>query len=335
MTAQTPHLVDVWRGDFLESQHRGHWAVVTAAGEVLEGGGDPAKIILPRSSLKPIQALPLVESGAAAAFNMSVEELALACASHQGAPIHTTRVGAWLARIEQDESDLRCGMQPPATADDRQSLRDANWGADQIHNNCSGKHSGFLTLSRHFGAGPDYIDPDHPVQRAVREAVEDMTGAESPGYAIDGCSAPNFATSLSGLARAIARIATAREGACHARERAAFSIRTAMSAHPNLVAGEGRACTRLMRIMGPEGIVKTGAEGVFVAALPRLGVGVALKIEDGAGRAAEVAITVILVRLGVLDPNDPAVAELLTPPIKNRREVTTGRLAPSSGFARR
>ncbi len=304
---QAPVLVNVIRGDFTESVHHGHWVAVNAKGEVIDGAGDPDLVILPRSSLKPIQALPLIDSGAAKAYRLSREEIALAAASHQGAPIHTTRVADWLARIGKSETDLRCGKQFPSGAADRRAMREEGSHPNQTHNNCSGKHTGFVTLAKHFGAGPEYIDPDHPVQIAAREAVEEMTGITPPGFAIDGCSAPNFATTLSGLARAMARIAGAREDGASIRERAAFTVREAMSAHPDLVAGEGRACTWLMRLMGSKGVVKTGAEGVFAAALPELGLGVALKISDGATRASNVAITGVLVRLGILDPKNPDV----------------------------
>ena len=222
------------------------------------------------------------------------------------------------------DADLRCGVQPPRDADEHRRTLCTGAAVEQVHNNCSGKHAGFLMLNRALGGGPDYVEPDHPVQRAVRDAFEDMTGAPSPGYGIDGCSAPNFATSVHGLARAMARFAAARDDAASARDRAAARLRAAMSAHPMLVAGAGRACTRLMEAM--DGVaVKTGAEGVFVAMLPEQRLGVALKITDGATRASETAIAAILARLGVLASGHP----LIRPEIRNWRGLLCGEIRPA------
>jgi L-asparaginase II len=328
MTDAVP-MVEVWRGDIAESHHRGHAVICDASGAVRAAWGDPDAVILPRSSCKMLQALPLVESGAAA--GLGSEQLALACASHNGAEIHVTRVAAWLAGLGLAEEDLRCGPQVPDDAPERHRLRAAGLGPDQRHNNCSGKHVGFLTLNRRLGAGSEYVEIDHPVQRAVRTAFEEMCGAASPGYGIDGCSAPNFATTVHGLARAMARMADPR-GLGPVREAAARRLVAAMLEHPLLVAGEGRACTELMEAMHGGVAVKTGAEAVFVAILPAQGLGVALKIEDGATRASECAIAAILVRLGVIAAEDPAAARRLTPPILSRRGIPAGLIRPDPAF---
>lgn len=326
-TAAVP-MVEVWRGDVLESRHRGHAIVCDSRGQIRAAWGDPAAVILPRSSCKMLQALPLVESGAAA--GLSSERLALACASHQGAAMHVGRVAAWLADLGLGEPDLRCGPQVPDDATERHRLRAAGEPPCQLHNNCSGKHAGFLTLARHLGGGPEYVEIDHPVQRAVRAAFEEMCGETSPGWGIDGCSAPNFATSLHGLARAMARMADPR-GLGPVRAAAAGRLVAAMIAHPLLVAGEGRACSELMAAM--DGVaVKTGAEAVFAAILPRPGLGVALKIEDGATRASESAITTLLVRLGALAADHPAALRRLRPPILTRRGFPAGSLRPDPAF---
>jgi L-asparaginase II len=325
-------LADVWRGDILECRHMGHAVVVHADEGVVAAWGNPAQVILPRSSSKMMQALPLVESGAADAAGLTTEHLALACASHNGAAIHTDRVTAWLGALGLSEADLRCGAQMP---DDPEAHRHCYCGGlapSQIHNNCSGKHAGFLTLAQHLRAGPEYIEPDHPVQKAVLEGFEDMTGAASPGWAIDGCSAPNFATTVAGLATAMARYAAATEDG-DVRSRAAHRLTQAMMAHPGLVAGEGRACTELMRAMNGRAAIKTGAEGVFVAIVPERRIGVALKITDGATRGAECAIAAVLVALGVLDPLHPATRKRLDVPILNRRSIETGRVIAAPGFA--
>ncbi|MEM9852317.1 MAG: asparaginase, partial [Pseudomonadota bacterium] len=190
-------------------------------------------------------------------------------------------------------------------------------------------------LERHLGGGAGYGAPDHPVQRAIRAAFEDVTGAESPGHAIDGCSAPNFATTLAGLARAMAQMAaperlSKEQGAT--RGAAAAKLVGAMMAHPELVAGEGRACTGLTRALAGAGVVKTGAEGVFTAILPKRGLGVALKVTDGATRAAECAMAAILVRLGAAAETHPEVACRLRAEQRNWDGLPVGRLVPAEAF---
>lgn len=322
-------LVRITRGAFEESVHRGAAVVCGPDGDILESWGDPQRVVLPRSSAKMLQALPLVESGAADALGLGEEQLALACASHNGGAMHTDRVRAWLDALGLGDDDLRCGGHMPRDEVAARELTCSGASPCQVHNNCSGKHAGFLTLTRQLRAGPEYVDPDHPVQRAVREAFEDMTGAESPGFGIDGCSAPNFATTLQGMARAMARMATAatRDGA---RDRAGDRLVRAMMAHPELVAGEGRACTDLMRAAAGMAAVKTGAEGVFVGILPQQGIGIALKITDGGTRAAECAMAALLVRHGVVEAGDKRVAKWLNPDIVNWRGIVTGRMEPDA-----
>jgi L-asparaginase II len=323
-------VAEIWRGDMIESLHFGH-AVVCDRGGVVESWGNPEQVIYPRSACKMIQALPLVESGAADAAGLGTEQLALSCASHIGAAMHTERVAQWLAELKLGEADLRCGPQMPEDEAARETLICTHTAPSQVCNNCSGKHAGFLTLARHLGAGPEYVEADHPVQRAVREAFEDVTGEPSPRFAIDGCSAPNFATSLHGLARAMASFASAREDS--ARGRAMLRLRGAMVRHPELVAGEGKSCTALMRASSGRAAVKTGAEGVFVAMVPERGMGVALKIVDGASRASECAIAAILVRLGVLDAEHQAARAYLDAPILNRRGILTGAVRAAAALA--
>ncbi|UWQ21452.1 asparaginase [Jannaschia sp. W003] len=312
-------MVRVIRGGRVESVHRGAAVVCDARGAVVEAWGDPDAVIYPRSSCKMVQALPLVEAG----LERDPRRLALACASHGGEAMHTRGAAEWLADLGLGEADLRCGAHMPYEADAAAALVRAGEAPCQLHNNCSGKHAGFLALSRHLGAGPDYVEPDHPVQRAVRAAFEEVTGEESPGYGIDGCSAPNFATRLAGLGAAMGRFAGAGEG--DARGRAMVMLREAMALNPALVAGTGRACTGLMEAM--DGVaVKTGAEGVYVAILPARGLGVALKIADGATRAAEAVAATLLVRLGALDPQSAVARRLTHGPIVNCRGRETGHM---------
>ena len=330
MTHASP-LVEIWRGPLAESRHSGHAVICDKTGQIVEAWGDPAAIVLPRSSSKMIQALPLIMSGAADAVGLDQRRLALACASHQGAPLHVDAVSAWLAEIGLDETALRCGPQPSRDKDLKLSMIRADQAPCQVHNNCSGKHTGFLTLARHLRAGPDYVDPDHPVQRACLEAFEMATGETSPGFGIDGCSAPNFAVSMTGMARAMAWFASAADRSDTASQAAARLV-AAMYAYPEMVAGEGRACTRLMRAAKEPVALKTGAEGYFVAILPGRGMGIAVKIADGATRGAECTTAALLVRLGVLDADHPDVAAFLNPEIRNWRGIVTGQIRPVAGL---
>lgn len=319
-------MVELWRGGRLESQHLGHAVVCDGAG-IVQAWGNPAALIYPRSACKMLQALPLMESGAGA--SLSDRQVALACASHQGSALHVSAVRDWLASMDLSEADLRCGTHDPYDIPERNRLICTGDSACQMHNNCSGKHTGFLMLNRHLKGDAEYIDPAHPVQKAVRAAFEEVTGEESPGYGIDGCSAPNFATSLGGLARAMARFATATD--TDPRGAAMVRLRTAMARHPEMVAGETRACTDLMRAMNGVAI-KTGAEAVFVAILPEQGLGIALKIVDGATRASEAAIIALLARLGVLNPAHPAARQRLGAPLRNCRGVDTGEIRLAARF---
>lgn len=323
-------MVEIWRGTHLESLHHGHAVICDAAGAVVESWGNPGAVIYPRSSCKMVQALPLLETGAGAA--LTSRQLALACASHQGGRAHVEAVGAWLADLGLGEADLRCGSHEPADRDERNRLICTGDSACQLHNNCSGKHAGFLLLNRHLRGDADYVEPDHPVQRAVRTAFEEVTGEASPGYGIDGCSAPNFTCTVEGLARAMAAFASASDGG-DARQQAMVRLREAMMLHPEMVAGEGRACTELMRAMGGAAAIKTGADAVFVAILPREKLGIALKIADGGTRAAEAAIVALLARASVLDPAHPAALKRLGGPLTNWRGKVTGEVRLAAGFA--
>ncbi|RMC34747.1 asparaginase [Paracoccus alkanivorans] len=325
---QAAEMIELWRGGRRESLHLGHAVICDSTG-VVEAWGCPGNVIFPRSSCKMIQALPLVESGAADAVGLTDRQLALACASHSGARIHVETVGDWLTGLDLSEADLRCGCHMPQDKEENRRLTCSDQEPDQRHNNCSGKHAGFLTLNRHLGGGPEYVEPDHPVQQAAKAAFEEVTGEDSRGYGIDGCSAPNHACSLKGLASAMAAFAnpgTDRRG------RAMRRLVDAMRTHPEMVAGEGRACTSLMRAARGKIAVKTGAEGVFVAILPEEGLGIALKALDGATRASEAAIVALLLHLKVLDNDDPVISTYLTGPIRNWRGIVTGEMRTAPGF---
>jgi L-asparaginase II len=318
-----PVLVEVTRGLLVESVHRGAVAVSDAKGRLAVKIGDVEKPVYPRSALKPVQAVTLVESGAADAFKVSEEELALACASHSGEAMHTERVLAWLERIDCGVANLACGPQRPGHEQTAFAMiRDrVRWTA--LHNNCSGKHTGFMTAARRMGAPvAGYELHDHKVQRGVEAVLKDMSGLSGDlPWGVDGCTVPNFAVPLSALARAMAQFA---DSAALSPSRAAACGRLlrAMTAHPELVAGTGRVCTLLMR-QSPNIAVKTGAEGVYVAILPKLGLGVAVKIDDGAGRAAETAIAALLIALRAL-PDDGAAASIARAAVTNTRRAAVG-----------
>lgn len=319
-------MIELWRGGMLESVHSGH-AVVFGPGGIEAAWGDPEAVIFPRSSCKMIQALPLIRSGAADAAGLTERQLALSCASHSGAHIHVQAVSDWLSALDMGEADLRCGAHMPQDRDENKRLSCSDTSPCQLHNNCSGKHAGFLTLNRHLHGGSEYVEVDHPVQKAVKEAFEEVTQEVSPGYGIDGCSAPNFACTVTGLARAMQFFAAAPEDSAAAR------LARAMVAFPEMVAGEERACTRLMRATGGRAAVKTGAEAVFVAIIPELRQGIALKILDGGTRASEAAITALLVRAGVLDAAHPIVERLIPKAQTNWRGFVTGQMRLAPGFA--
>jgi L-asparaginase II len=325
--------VVVVRGGRVESRHRVSYAIAEAGGRLQHAAGVVARPVFPRSAVKPLQALPLVESGAARRFRVGSTELALACASHSGEPAHVDAVRQWLGRLGIDPAALACGAHPPQHAPAAERLLAAGRPPEAVHNNCSGKHAGMLTLARHLAAPlAGYEQPDHPVQRRIAAALAEMAGvATLPEPAIDGCGIPTFPLSLTELATAMARLADPA-GLSAARRDACVAIRTAMRTHPDLVAGTGRPCTAIMTA-APDVLVKTGAEGVYAAALPARGLGVALKVEDGAGRAAPVALLALLEALGALGAEArAALAETARPELRNHARRVVGRIEPAPGW---
>lgn len=294
----SPLTVELWRGPHVESRHVVHAVVADVEGNVTRSWGDPDRLTHPRSAVKPLQALPLVETGAADAFGLGPVQLALACASHNGEPGHVAAVDAWLARIGCTADDLECGVE--------HAHRDVDPGATAARNNCSGKHAGFLTLARHLGVDTaGYIQPGHPVQELVRAALAETTRtALDPAEAgIDGCGIPVHPMPLHAIATAAAGFGTPTEWP-PARADAARRLVAAMVAEPWFVAGTGRLCTDLLAAADGEVLVKTGAEGVQVAVVPRLGLGIAIKAEDGSRPASEVALGHVLAEVEGTDRTD-------------------------------
>jgi L-asparaginase II len=331
-----PVLVELCRGGIVESQHRGAIAVCDAAGKIVASWGDVDRAVFPRSAFKSLQALPLVETGAADAFRLTDEDIALACASHSSEAMHVGRVGAWLAKIDCRESDLACGPHLPFHEPTAHAMLRSNERPYKLHNNCSGKHTGFLTVARHLGIAVEgYERTDHPVQVLVRQAIADLCDLDPKHMlvGIDGCAAPNYAIPLTHLARGMARLGASTKLA-PARASAARRIVDAWKAHPLLVSGTGRACADLIEASRGRAVVKTGAEGVFMAVLPDRGLGVALKIDDGTTRAAETAMAKLLTLFEVADESAPQMAKHLSPPIKNWRGDVVGERRTTAALAK-
>src|SRR5262245_34794707 len=281
-----PVLVEAIRGSRVESRHRGAVAVVDAQGATVLALGDVERLVYPRSAVKALQALVLVESGAADRFALNHAQLALACASHGGEPAHVQTALAMLVAAGLGADALECGAHWPMHQPSAQALARSGASAAPVHNNCSGKHAGFLCAACALGVAPrGYIAPTHPVQREVKARLENLTGLpiSDEQCAVDNCSVPTWALRLDALARAFARFGTGA-GLAPVPAAAAARLRAACAAAPWHVAGTGRFCTVVMEHFGARVFVKTGAEGVFCGALPEQGIGIAIKCDDGAGR---------------------------------------------------
>jgi L-asparaginase II len=308
-----PVLVEAWRGNAVESAHRGALAVVDADGGVVLALGDTQRPIFPRSAVKVLQALPLVASGAAETLQLSDEELALACASHNGEPAHVATAAGMLAKAGVGLQALECGTHWPYREAFQREMAARGETPTALHNNCSGKHSGFICLAcRMAGERPlfdyakGYVRADHPVMREVTHALQAATGWDlsTAPQGIDGCSIPTFGIPLQHLARALARLGTGI-GLSEDHARAAQRLRQAVAKAPFMVGGTDRFDTRVMQRLGERVFCKVGAEGVYCAALPGRGLGVALKIDDGNNaRAAEVVMAAVIEAFVSLDDGE-------------------------------
>jgi L-asparaginase II len=330
-----PVLVEALRGSLLESSHRGTVAVADPAGVLLLALGDVERPVYPRSAIKALQALTLIESGAADRYGVAGQELALACASHSGEPGHVETATRMLARAGLDPSALRCGAHWPINQAAAQALARSGGAATALHNNCSGKHAGFLCAACAMRADRgSYTAPDHPVQRAVKATLEQLGGAAigEKVCAVDGCSIPTWALPLSTLATAFARFGSGA-GLAPERAKAAARLRAACAEHPWHVAGTGRFCTEIMRQFGPRVFVKTGAEGVYCAALPEQGLGIAVKCDDGAGRAAEVMMAAALARFLTAPADRVALERYVRPVLRNWNGIVVGALRPTEAMS--
>ena len=332
MKTSNPILVELTRGELVESFHRGAVAVVDGSGALTAKWGDVDRLIYARSAIKPLQALPLIETGAADKFSLSDQEIALACSSHSAEEIHTDTVSSWLTRLGLGEDNLEGGTCPPLLEETRKALYRAQNDPTQVHNNCSGKHTGMLSTAQHMGeptAG--YIKLEHPVQQRIKETLEDMMEcdlSEAP-KGIDGCGIPVMGMSLTAIATGMAKLANPDQQA-PSRQRAIGRISKAMAAYPYLVAGKDRFDTALMQATKGTVLSKGGAEGVQVAFVPHLGLGIALKIDDGARRGADVAMAAVLQQLGALE--DAVLDAWLEMPLKNWAGTLIGTARPNGGI---
>jgi L-asparaginase II len=306
--------------------------VVDADGRLALTIGDVERFVYPRSAVKALQALVLVETGAADRYDLTDQDLALACSSHNGEPDHVATARRMLARAGLDAAALRCGAHPPIHQPSALALARAGAAPSVLHNNCSGKHSGFLCVACALGAETrTYLEPDQPVQNEVRATIENVSGAtlSESSRGIDGCSAPTWAIPLHKLAFAFARFGTGH-GLAPVRANAAARLRAACLAHPWHVAGTGRLCTDILRLFGDRVFVKMGAEGVYCAAFPSTGFGLAVKCDDGAGRAAEVIMAALIARFVEMSGNEGAALErFLRPKLHNWNGFVIGALRPT------
>lgn len=328
-------LVEVWRGEVIESRHRGHAVVVDGAGETVARLGDPLCVTFMRSSAKPFQAIPLVASGAAERFKLTDAEIAIACGSHVGTPAHTETARSILRKIGCDASDLRCGAHEPYSKEATEALRARGERPTPLHNNCSGKHAGMLALARQLDAPTEgYERPEHPVQRAIKRVVAQFAGLAEAEIAegIDGCSVPTFALPLGTIGLMGARLVAPPAEFETATRAACRRIVAAMNAHPEMVEGAGELDTEVMRASAGRVVSKVGAEGFYLCCVsPSQGhprrLALALKIADGdkKDRARSPAAIEALRQLGVLDRESlDALAPLASTAILNHRSLRVG-----------
>lgn len=332
--SSNPVLVEVMRGSLVESRHAGAIAIADATGKLALALGDVERPIFPRSAVKAFQAILLVESGAADAFGLGDAELAVVCSSHSGDRVHVEAVRNVLGRAGLDESYLACGAHWPVSEEAFRDLVRRRARPLPIHNNCSGKHAGMLAACVHLGLDPrGYERVDHPLQVAIAGIISETCGIElnRHGAGVDGCSVPTWAVPLASLAQGFARFGS---GALLAatRARAAARLAQACCARPDLVAGEGRFDTIAMRTLAPALFIKGGAEGVHCAALPGLGLGIALKVDDGAKRGTERALAEILAAL--MPEARTALAEQLEGEVLNWRGLRVGQAVASAALTR-
>lgn len=322
-------LAEIHRGPCLESLHQGVVAVADASGALLLQRGDPEFVTFPRSSLKPFQAIALVESGAVDALGLTEAYIALACASHRAEGFQVAMVRDWLARLELPETALVCGPDLPRGEGDLGAVLRAGGGRSRVFHNCSGKHCGFLTLARRIGApAAGYDAPTHPAQRLFLEAFSELLGRDAAALprGTDGCGLPALALPVADMARAAARFAAAAV-AGETRRTAIHRIQAAIRAHPDHLSGQDQPTSRIIRATEGRVLLKSGAEGFNLAFVPERGIGIAIKMADGGSRAKMAVLVAVLAALGLLTQDAaPALIEAVEDPIRDSNGRAAGRV---------
>ncbi len=327
-----PVLADVYRNTLVESRHRGSVVAMNGHGETVFELGNIDDLVFPRSSLKPVQTIPLLETGAADHFGLSVEQIALACASHGAEKFHRITLLNWMEKTGLSPADLECGKSLPLHVDSAHQLLREGGQPDRLHHNCSGKHTGMLTLAS-FLDQPlvGYSRYEHEVQSRWMDVLTELSALEMRDmpWDRDGCGMPALAMPLRAFARSLASFCRLQDQSSK-RAEAMKKILVSMNSYPEMVAGSGRCCTATMKVHKSL-VVKTGAEGVFAAIAPDSGIAIALKIDDGATRAADVVLGAVLRKLGVLsDSQYDALQPWYNPVVENSQGVATGKILPSS-----
>jgi L-asparaginase II len=329
-------LIEVTRGEQVECIHAGSVAVVNTRGDLLYQAGDPHFFTFTRSTIKPFQAVPFLHSGGPARFGFTTREIALLCASHSGEAMHIDTVQSMLHKAGCDEHHLRCGCHVPMVYSVTDKLPPAGETYNQLHNNCSGKHAGFLAYCVQHGHALDsYLDPAHPLQQAVRTSVAHFAGMQESDLkmGIDGCSAPNYAMPLSRLALAYARLAQNDKDAIYGG--VLGDLYRAMTMHPELVSGTGRNDLAFMQTAPGDWVAKIGADGVQVIGVRSAGLGIAIKIADGNMRALYTATVAVLKQLGlVASPDASLLAPWVRPQLKNFMGLRTGEVRSTVQLAK-
>ena len=322
-------LVVATRGEAVENVHYGSVAVVDRSGRLLYSTGDPRALTFTRSTLKAFQALPLMRDGGPRAFGFDDREVATMTASHSGEPFHVAAVDALLAKAGNDRGRLRCGCHVPYVFDTLGQVPPPDARFDERHNNCSGKHAGFLAWCRlHDAPAASYLEPGHPLQRRIRTEVGGLLGLEPDAIVggTDGCSAPNLALPLDGLARLWAMLAAGGAGA--STDPLLEHLFAAMTAYPEHVSGTGRSDLRFAKAGRGDWVAKVGAAGVQVIGVRSRGLGIAVKIADGHADARYVAAFAVLRALGLVEPDDPDLGGYARIPIVNAAGLRVGELRP-------
>ncbi|MDV3251596.1 asparaginase [Devosia sp. BK] len=324
-----PVLAEAVRGNWVENRHRGAFVVIDADGRVIASAGDIERPVFPRSAIKSMQALAIFDRHAVERFHHSSEELALACASHHGEEVHTSRVGGFLQRMGLSEATLECGAHQPTNGAAREALRERHEEPSALHNNCSGKHAGMLSVALAMGVPTEgYVSREHDVQRAVRAAVELVIGEEltEDRCGTDGCSIPTWAAPIRAWAHGFARMATGnRLDAGHAA--GAQALFDAATTHPLLVAGTGHLDTLVMEAFGGRVMQKGGAEGVQCGAIRDKGWGYALKCDDGNMAASQAMVAALLLKFAEPDEGQRKVLEqFVRQPTVNVRKMVVGEM---------